>query len=824
MSNLQSFATGNFTAAGTWLVSDATGEATGGATATTVGNVAGTVTDSATFAPGIITIQGIAIQLSRRIGTTGTMSVILRNSTGSIDVATVTVNCSDLPAETAVSTNAAASADGSWHFFDFVTPVTILGATNYLVRVVTSSATQVALLGGASNNWNRLIITTTTGAPAVTDKTYIGKGYTGAGTGNSYTVTQNNNDTTGYGALTVSNGGTLNATVAAATQLRLAGALKGWAGATVNFGTSGSPCVLNQATILEFNSTSDGQYGMEWFWSCNRSFYGASKTASIVKLVADVAAAGTSATIDTNVGTNWLNGDTLCFASTTRTAAESETKTLGAASSGTSLPTITALTNAHGGNATTGVQGHVANLTRDLKIRSVAASATTNGWYEFFSANYTGTATTYWSEYVNCGSAITNKFGMYNAATGGTYDAQYNSFHDFTEGGSIMIDFVQTSGLAYTFSNNVVYNTRLPINAAGTTTTPTISGNLFILSAVASIIGDVGMTFTNNTFVSSTTNGLTWGENASTIGTHSGTNCYANTAGGVTVVFAMAGTITNLSCWRNTTQGFSLAGTSHTSPNTGLIFASPTFFGNSTVGLSLSNAFYPVIITNGVFDGGATLVQPVGISNASQNCAPDVTLRSCTFGATNAHTTADINNISNGSFMIIRMENCLLNSTTEVGAQTAMSPGSFFQSDRHDQTAGSWMKWQRFGTLQQDTVVFESPATRSVKGTPNNASNKLEGDKISVPVNSGQVVTFSIRVRKGTSYNGAELLLVNKRNDAIGITSDTTIGTGAAAIGTWETLSGATAAATEDGCMDFVIQGSGTAGTFNYGNFSATVA
>jgi len=830
MANLISHATGNFTAAGTWLVADTTSASIAGVTATTVGNVAGTVTDSATFTPGVITVQGILIQLSRRIGTTGTLKVILRNSTGSVDVGTVTVNCSDLPAETAVSTNASAAADGSWHFFDFVTPVVTLGATNYLVRVVTSSASQVALLGGAANDWNRLLVTTTTGAPAAADRTWVGQAYTGAGAATTYTVTQDNNNTNAYGEMNVSNGGTLAVSVAAATQYRLAGNLKCWGGSTFTYGTSGSPCVLGQATILEFNCASDGQYGFERFWNASVTFYGAAKTAVINQLAADAAASATSLTLTTTVGATWKSGDVIVLAGTTTTASQTENKALGADASGTTVGTIAALTNAHSGTAPTA--GHVGNISRDLKFRSTSATGVSNGTYFFTSANYTGTSVIYYCEFAYMGSGVANKLGFYNAAIAGTEDVEFCSFHDLNEASAIMVNYVGNGSFPYTFSNNILYNTRSGFINVITTATPTISGNFVAAATPQSsgmVFGDVGGTITNNIVVGTTnagSYGMTFNEAAGNVGTISGNIAYNNFAIGIGFTASMLGTISSFTSWRNGTYGFAL-GQSYAIPSGGatagarsLTLDQFTAFGNAAGNAQSSGASNGLIISNWTLNAGVTNTAPFGLDFVNGAYPIGARMVNCTFGATTAHVTADFRfGITSGCQMYA--ENCSFSAATLFATSTNCAINTFFQSDKHQQTAGNWFKFTPYGTLAQDTVIFDT-GTQSVKMTPSSANQKLVSDPFYVPVASGKTITVSVRVRKGTSYNGNNQRLMLRANSAMGITTDTVIATAAASIGTWETLSGTTAAASQNGTYEFFVDNDGTAGTTNYQNMTAT--
>lgn len=822
MANLISNATGNFTAAGTWLVADTTSASLAGTTNTnvTTGNL-----DSVVFVPGAITVRGIALQLSRRIGTTGTFTVTLRNTTGSIDAASVTINTADFPAETLVMSNASAVNEGSWHFFDFGSNILLIAATNYVVRVTTNTSTMIGLLSGASNDWNRLLATTTTGAPAAGDRMFIGQNYLSAGSATTRTVTMENNNTTAFGQIVCSNGGTFTASVAAATQLRQSGNYQAFGGSTTNWGTSGTPAVLGQATIWEMNTASDGQYGWEFYWNAAVSFYGATKTAVINTLAADASAAATSLTLGTTVGATWKNGDVIALAGTTRTAAETESKALGADASGTAVGTIAALTSAHSGTAPTA--GHVCNLSRDLKLRTVGGSTTTNGTYMWWSPNYTGTAVVYYTEFAQFGANAALKRGVETDAIAGTIDFEFNSIHDFTEAGAQGFFALGGSGLNYTYSNNIIYNYRSGFtNTATTATGWTVNGNITLASGAGGpgfVMNDVGGTFTNNVAAGCTTTaGISVAEPQVAIGTFSGNTTYNNAVPGLAVTQYMSGTILNHTSWRNNTFGVTVAGqNSYSGAIGGLVFDTYTCFGNTTAGSQGATCVQPVVFVNGVWNAGVTLTQPVGHSTSANTNFCNFTFRTCSFGVTTTHATGDFNfNTTSGG--MINTENCLLSSATPVAGATVMSStSSFVRHDKFQQVAGSWLATFRVGTLQQDTVIFDA-GTQSVKMTPTSATIKLQSDPFFVPVASGKAITITARVRKGTSYNGNQQRLMLRANSAMGINTDTVIATAAAAIASWETLTGTTAAASQNGTFEFFIDNDGTAGTSNYATMSAT--
>ncbi len=235
-------------------------------------------------------------------------------------------------------------------------------------------------------------------------------------------------------------------------------------------------------------------------------------------------------------------------------------------------------------------------------------------------------------------------------------------------------------------------------------------------------------------------------------------------------------------------------------------------------------------INGGSIESGVTLTCPIGIRIGSTGSSfgggvADLVLNSVSIGGTTTHSTGDIQIAQASSFVHARLNNCKLGSATEVASQTSMSDSSYICSSKHDQTAGNHKTFLRYGTVTIDTAIFGSAAP-SVRIAPNNASNKVSlrytpRGTFKVAVLSGQAVTVSLKVREsvvgdGTDYNGNRIRLILLRNDSIGITADAVIATGTVASeGAFETISGTTAAPTDDGVMEFIFDGDGTTGWIN---------
>jgi hypothetical protein len=90
---------------------------------------------------------------------------------------------------------------------------------------------------------------------------------------------------------------------------------------------------------------------------------------------------------------------------------------------------------------------------------------------------------------------------------------------------------------------------------------------------------------------------------------------------------------------------------------------------------------------------------------------------------------------------------------------------------------------------------------------------------------SGGTLAASIYVRKsvagdGAAYNGNQPRLIVRKNVSAGITVDTVLATASAAAGTWEQLSGTTAAVTDDAVLEFYVDCDGTTGWVNIDDFA----
>lgn len=836
-----SIATGNFLTAGTWGVVDATSYLNAENATESLLTTAYSGTRSSAFTPGAITVSHIGVKLCERIGTTGTMSVSLRNSTIGLDdfVAgtEVTIDVADLPSALEADLN------GGWIFFKLATPVLLLAANNYNVQAKTSSATQVDLwCDGTADNISRALITTTTGAPAAGDDLIVAGEKTGAGTENNFVVTMDETAATDYGAASTSlvtpsmaicSGGTLQYGTTAATNyvLRQSGNVIVYSEGTLNIGTTGTPLPRDGSAVLEFDCAADGDFGLVVRNGGTFNAQGLSRT--VAKLIdrcllnTDEAAAQTTLGVDTDTG--WLTGDEVGIASTSRTNTECEKRVLNGAAGASSFDITAGLTNAHSGTSPT--QAEVILLTRNVRIRSVSSTA-----MAYINFKATATVDMDWVEMYYLGEAATAKRAVEIETTTGSVNIARCCLHDTEDGG---FHLPSANEGAITLANNVLYN----INTAGTalsafhianaSTLSTISftGNIVMLTTGASSSGfnlrDLGGTVTGNTAVGCAGEGFDLAESgtsANVVGTMNTNVAHSNNFSGLAISNpVLNSTIQSFTLWRNNSSsgGFRTGGVV-----AGCTFDGFVMFGNNASNVFISGGLSHCLFKDFVCSGDSTFSTTSGVAFQINTNSGPLFFEGCTFGVVSgiktAHSSGDINLNVSSSITEVYLRNCLLDSATDVVNQTVPFAGTLVSSQKHDQTAGLHKTWKKYGTITIEGTTVHT-GSQSVKLTPNNASSKLEGPSFFIAVASGATLTPTVYVYEDAAYNGARARLIVKKNVAAGIAADAVLDTATAASDeAWEGLTGTTAAVTDDAVLEFVVDCDGTAG--NVFIDSATVA
>ena len=177
------------------------------------------------------------------------------------------------------------------------------------------------------------------------------------------------------------------------------------------------------------------------------------------------------------------------------------------------------------------------------------------------------------------------------------------------------------------------------------------------------------------------------------------------------------------------------------------------------------------------------------------------------------------------------MRNTKLGASTEVANQDNFADTGYIASQKHDQTAGNHKTWLKDGTLQTDSTIFRtaSPSMRMTPRPGSQCESAYQFNGIQVPVANGQTVTINVWMRKSTAGDGEEFSegdqspqLIVKANPAVGITADAVLDTMTVGSGTWEQLTGTTAAVTDDGVLEFVVDADADAGWVNVDDWSTT--
>jgi hypothetical protein len=545
--------------------------------------------------------------------------------------------------------------------------------------------------------------------------------------------------------------------------------------------------------------------------------------------------AGTANVVTLGDTTGWAGTDTLAFASTSRTAADCESATISTVDSSTQVTLSTSLTKTHLGISPT--QAEVINLTRNVKI--YGASATLQGYVSFAATSIVDID---YTEFYWLGSNTAGKYGIDIATTTGSCNIQYSSLYNFIVTGSRGIVVTGNTTNNITFSYNVSYS----INGAHIHLTGATSGSLIYINyntvmynnATSNSYGiylqDIGITCTNNRIIGTGSQGLYLSESNAVIGTISDMIVHSCSGGNAGVLFsgAIYGTISNFTIWRIANAGLYMTSNGCTLDNW-------TLFGNSNYNIWIANSGGTTILNN--FTMNSEVVFSTGINIDTSSLNGNIKMYNSTLDAVSGIKTATSyfcfftgNYVSTKIYLTVQ-STTLAPTTAVIGSQTLLSYDSYISFQKYNGNLGDHRTYKQTGTITTDTVVYNT-ASPSMKMTPTTAAlttNKFESGSFKVNVVSGQTCTPSVYVRlseaaegDAANYSGSAPRLILKRNDALGITADVVLDTHTGVIGNpWDCLTGTTAAATDDGVYEFVIDGDfGTANSFfNIDDFTAIV-
>ena len=808
MAVLKSVATGNWSSASSWVTVDATASQT----------VATSLTVSATtykYSPAwtessASVVNGVVIAVST-VTAVGTLTVGIFTGAGTTPLASVTVNVSDLLPSHSNS-------------LKFTSTVALSNASTYRIGFLTSVTGNVILFGNTTTgDIYKYVWTTTTSALSTGDTPLIIQDLTGAGAKTTYTITMDSvSNTTIYGAIIIYNGGTLNYGIAASTNyyLKTSGLITVDYGGTFTIGTVTNPIPSTSTAKLEFTTANTGVTV-----NTNGTFttYGNTKTLTS-KLAADISIGATTATTSTSTG--WNSGDQIVIPSTTRTFTDAELVTLSGNASGTSIA-FNACAAAHGGNATTGVQADIINLTLNIQIFGQGSGSTITAGISIISLGGSIISMFYTQVYYGASTMISIQ------GASPSVNIQFCSIA-FTTIYIIGIGSV-TGSPTITISNNVLYfspNYGIFLNylPVMTSTNTTINNNIFIRAY--NLINRTNITYQNNIHTSSNNNGLQLGEPILSAGATgyiapgSITNItsYSHAGYGLYLpnTLLLYGTITTITAWRNGSYGIAL----NLSPpsSASLILDTINLFGNSNANINLTSAGN-IWIKSLTSNGGTTLVAPFGISLLSSD---KTVFYGASFGQTTTHATSDLAGYQTSvSTLSVLFYNTVFSATpmsnqSYLGSRTTAYSVS---SMNHNNNSGIHKCWQQTGTIDTDTTIYNSTPI-SMRMTPISTSFKLQSYPVRLSMNGGDTATIQVSIRRsvvgdGTAYNGNAPRIVALFNPMNNQTDISVVATSVGAAGSWETLSG-TFTATNSGVFEFAVDCDGTTGWINVDDWKTT--
>jgi hypothetical protein len=856
MATLISAANGNFTSSSTWKVANATSflDSRVGSTSSTTSGA-----NSSNFTPGAITVEGVAVQIFTRSSTLGgTFTVSLWNSTAGSQVAgtAVTIDVNDLPDVYSLSNGTGVG----WVYFKFASPVTLLAATNYAVRVASSVNTSVTIYRDATaNNWSRALVTSTTGAPAASDILIITGEYTGAGVSATRSVTMDNTAATAFGQTYISTKGSLayGNSISTAYVLRLGGNLFVTPDGTLTIGNALSPIVASSTAVLEFSVISAGQYGLN---VAGGTFYAYGQSKSqYVRLAADASASATTLTLNTTP-TGWLLNDIIGITGTTTTATQAEVRTLSANVTSASATITAGLTNAHGGNSTTLVQAHVANLTRNVVIRST--SATIPAYSAYNGTNTTIEISNVLFSMMGATTTATSGIGIFgagvsrNASFSMTNSVLYQPSASSSAQGISQGNTSVFSSVSYTITNNVIWN----LSGTGmfntwsyylSLSTKIMSGNLIARSGGVTI-QDMTADTSNTVVANSTaTNAATISFVAGSIGTitaFTNLETYGNLNYGLAITSTTASTgaagrltinANNITSWRNATTGVLISSGDFTTAFTVLVFDNFRSFGSASSAIqigSISNS--TVIFKSSTFWAGTTQVTPTGINGTvliNPNRVESILFTNCTFGKDHLGNTSSFTTSVLALANFRGNTNMILYNPTTTGTLVARNT-SYFNSSGYssgvviqklNNSTGSDFIYTNTSTTSLDSVIYRSAAPSTRLAPAITVGCETPSPTVRIPVKSGQTCSIGVWVRKSTSgdggaYNGGEPTLVIRPNLALNNLDNTTVDTMTATAGNWEQLTYTTSAVAYDTTLEFIVVCDGYIGWINIDDWSTT--
>lgn len=788
---------------------------------------------SQTFIPGVITVEGILLRVKGTTTTpTGTFSVELYNSTGAASVATVTCNTTDI-----INNNT--GLEGGWMYFKFGSPVALLAATAYSIRIKSSVAGTVTVYRNATaGNWSRGLVTSTTASLAALDDVIICGNITAAATTAVNTVTFDYTGVNTYNSLEVGGYGKLIGQNSAATNYVLTinsgGLFIISNNGIVELSTTSSRLPSDSTFIITMTNDSDGANYIDVRNGGTFKAFGASKTRKCL-LSANAAIAATTLTSD--ISTGWKSGDNIGIAGTNATNQQQQ-RTLSIDASGTTITISAGLTYATLG--TSPVQADVINLTSNFKILGTSISLRTyiKGMYnsiiecDQLEFQYCAPTSGIGAFYVHPQPAATGYYGSLTL-TNCAFWRSVNSF--LITPNNVVINGIYVDGVVSYMDGASGKHFNVEWVSAGT---PLVN----IYRNIVCIGGSSGMSsysvnylyaiIEDNTFANCASYGIFvygYGKpnaNYSLIDSCKVYCCYY----GIYTQGANTGFTTALVNFNNLTIFRCNIGIAFLNNTINCNVIDSIIFGSVISNVKLGSVD-DVKFVNTSIQGGTTIVAPRGVQFENGYSHGTSVFERCSIGTVTAHTTADVT--GDLYHMDALFNTCIFGSSVLLSNPSLITGTSKIRFQRLNGTASNHRTYVQRGSIINDTTIFDTSPS-SIRLTPilpdvgALSDFKMLTTNFQVAVASGSVASVSVKVRKsvladGTAYNGSQPRLMLKANPSAGSSynSDIVCATATAASdGAWETLTYTLPTAVEDNVgMEFYVDCDGTTGWVNVDTF-----
>lgn len=779
------------------------------------------------FTPGAITVEGVALRLQFINATpAGTFNVQLWNATDAVQAALVTCNVADL-----ATIGVKSLGPNGWVYFKFSSPVTLIAAKAYQVRVLSSSTTQVSIYRDATvNNWSRLLVTSTTGSVAATDGLYMGGNIDGAGSVNTIAPTFDNTATTVFNSLKIGYGCSMTCQNSASTNYNLYTTAQSQISGSFEIGNSGAR--INSTSSFTWECQSAAAAGNSIIVGSGGTLraFGATKT-RMARAAANFSAGATS--ITTDISTGWKNGDLIGIGATSRGATPLvETKALTADAVGTTL-TIAAVTNLKLGTAPT--QAPLINLTSNINFRG--SSAVNTFYMSLSGVNATLDLDSITCRFLGSVSAGFRGIGIAALSQNNTFRVNSCAFYDL-HASCITIEANASTAQAGIIesTNNVqygglshAYNTAATLSAGFTSAK--ITGNWIIGCVGGSSISinsadrrfDVqdnlvnGSVGTTNFSIATSVNAYSWSQ-----GIISGNRAECTAAVGF--IMSLVNTnASNFTAYRCNTYGFQLPLVADTRID------GVTSFGHVTGSfiITASAIMCDVLIDNADIQAGVTETCPRGLLTSASCLLKNFVFSNSGFGTVTPHAAGgDIILVAFTMGDIILIDSTL-GSTSQVVLQTALTRGSSVRIQKSGGVAGTNKAWWRQGLTVTDSAIYDPStpgSTQSLRATPSSATEDLYFPigRVGIPAGSGATITMKVRksvIGDGAAYNGNQAKIIMLANAAAGSSFDTgqvVMTSTNAANGAWETLTYTIPTVSDSTALEFWGQVGGTTGWVNF--------